>query len=107
MRPPRWGARALHQYEEARKETKKRAICCSSPSLSPLAGRLEEVQRLVRSGLVGVGARDKRGFRETPTALLCAAENGHLEVIRWLLWEGGLSVEETTIDGVTALALCY
>ena len=36
-------------------------------------------------------------------ALLLAAWNGHLEVVRWLVWEGGSSVEERDNHGGTAL----
>ena len=66
-------------------------------------GRLEEVQRLVRSGAVDVGAHDERERCYKKTALIYAARDGHLEVVRWLVQEGGSSVEERDDDGMTAL----
>ena len=63
-------------------------------------GRLEDVQRLVRGGAVDVGTGDEANGQ---TALGVAAGNGHLEVVRWLVREGGSSVEERDRGGWTAL----
>ena len=47
----------------------------------------------------GVEERDNNEW----TALLCAAYNGHLEVVRWLVREGASSLEETNHAAWTAL----
>ena len=51
------------------------------------------------SGCSGKAARRSDGN----TALLAAAEEGHLPVVQWLLGEGGLRIEETDSDCNTAL----
>ena len=67
-------------------------------------GRLEKVQRLVRGGTVDARAGDERDAWNR-SALLLAASYGHLEMVRWLVREGGSSVEEKSNKGSTAL-LC-
>ena len=62
---------------------------------------MELVQWMLAEGGSSIAEATSRGF----TALLFAADGGHMELVQWLLAEGGSSIAETASDGQTAWSL--
>jgi len=64
-------------------------------------GSLSLVQWLVTEEHANVRCKDLRNYGITP--LLRAAHSGHLDIVKWLLDEGGSLMSETDNDGVTVV----
>jgi ankyrin repeat protein len=64
------------------------------------SGNLSRLQWLLTQG-VSISEVNKHGY----TALLCAADGGHLPIVQWLLRHGGASISEADTHGNSALLI--
>merc|ERR1712048_832419 len=63
-------------------------------------GRLDMVELLVEAS-ADLNIRDEDGS----TALMCAAEHGHMEIVKHLLQHPDINISATDNDGLTALSV--
>ena len=63
-------------------------------------GRRDTVRLLLLNGCL-VDAQDEEGS----TALMCAAEHGHIEIVKLLIQHPDINLAATDNDGLTALSV--